>query len=48
VYDSRALAEDMFRLHDVVFTRILLDMGLYVAEMVFAAGFAELIRREDQ
>jgi hypothetical protein len=28
-----------------VFTRLLLDMGLYITGMVFAAGFRDLIRR---
>ncbi len=45
VYDGQALAREMSRIHDVVFTRILLDMGLYVAAMLFAAGFSALIRR---
>ena len=36
---------DLARIHNVVFTRILLDIGLYVAAMVFASGFSHLIRR---
>ncbi len=45
IYDSLANAQEQFRLQNVVFTRILLDLGLYVASMVFAAGLASLIRR---
>src|SRR5581483_10722764 len=44
VYDGAALARDVFRIHNIVFTRILLDMGVYVTSMVFAAGFRDLIR----
>jgi hypothetical protein len=47
VYDGAALGHDLFLIRNVVFTRILLDMGLYVAAMVFAAGFSHLIRRAD-
>jgi hypothetical protein len=28
VYDGAAMAEDLFRIRNIVFTRILLDMGL--------------------
>lgn len=45
VYDGAASAQEMFRIQNVVLTRILLNMGLYVAMMVFAAGFRHLIRR---
>lgn len=47
VYDSAASAEDLFRIRNIVFTRILLGLGLYVTLMVFAVGFRELIRRAD-
>jgi hypothetical protein len=47
VYDGAALSHEMFRIRNVVFTRILLNMGLYVAAMVFAAGFGHLVRRAD-
>lgn len=45
VYDGAALAHDFYRIRYVVLTRILLDLGLYVTLMVFAAGFRHLIRR---
>lgn len=47
VYEGVATGEQLFRLHNVVFTRILLGLVLYVTLMVFAAGFRELIRRAD-
>jgi hypothetical protein len=45
VYDGAALGREYFRIQNVVFTRILLDLGLYVVSMIFAARFAYLIRR---
>jgi hypothetical protein len=45
VYDGAGTAQNLFRIQNIVFTRILLDMGLYVAMMVFAAGFSHLIKR---
>jgi hypothetical protein len=45
LYDGTALGREYFRIRNIVFTRILLDLGLYVAAMVFAARFASLIRR---
>jgi hypothetical protein len=47
VYDGPALAADLFRIRTVVFTRILLNMALYGAAMVFAAALSQLIRRAD-
>lgn len=47
IYDGEANARDLFRLRNVVFTRILLDLGLYGAAMVFAAGLRDLIRQLD-
>jgi hypothetical protein len=44
-YDGAATGEELFRIHNVVFTRILLGLGLYVTLMVFAVGFRDLIRR---
>ena len=43
VYDGAAYGQYLFAIRNVVFTRILLDMGLCVALMVFAAGFHHLI-----
>ncbi len=45
LYDGAGMAQNLFRIQNIVFTRILLDMGLYVAMMVFAAGFSHLIWR---
>ena len=47
LYDGAATAQEMFRIQNVVFTRILLGLALYVTLMVFAVGFRELIRRAD-
>jgi hypothetical protein len=47
VYDGAATARELFRIHNVVFTRILLGLALYVTLMVFAVGFRDLIRRAD-
>jgi hypothetical protein len=47
-YDGAAQGQELFRTRNIVFTRILLDMGLYAAAMVFAAGLGQLIRRARQ
>jgi hypothetical protein len=47
LYDGAAVARDFFRIQDVVFTRILLGLALYVTLMVFSAGLRDLIRRAD-
>ena len=47
IYDGAALAREFFRLRNVVFTRILLGMGIYVTMLVFAVGLRDLIRRAD-
>jgi hypothetical protein len=47
LYDGAATAQALFAIRNVVFTRILLGLGLYVTLMVFAVGFRELIRRAD-
>ncbi|MHA7649125.1 hypothetical protein ACX9NE_05025 [Mycobacterium sp. ML4] len=46
-YDGPAMAQEASRLHNVILTRVLLDLGLYVAAMVFAAALSHLIRRAD-
>ena len=48
LYDGGATAQALFTIRNVVFTRILLGLGLYVTLMVFAVGFRELIRRADE
>ena len=45
IYNGAALARDVARIHNIVFARILLDMGVYVSAMVFAATFSHLIKR---
>jgi hypothetical protein len=47
LYDGVATADALFTIRNVVFTRILLGLGLYVTLMVFAVGLRELIRRAD-
>jgi hypothetical protein len=47
LYDGAAAAQELFRNRNVVFTRILLGLALYVTLMVFAVGFRDLIRRAD-
>ena len=47
LYSGAATAQALFAIRNIVFTRILLGLGLYVTLMVFAAGFRELIRRAD-
>jgi hypothetical protein len=47
LYDGAATAQELFRIQNVVFTRILLGLCLYVTLMVFAVGFRDLIRRTD-
>lgn len=44
-YDGASIAQDLFRLRNIVFTRILLGLALYITLMVFAAGVRELVRR---
>lgn len=45
LYDGAALAQDFFRIQNIVFTRILLGLALYVTLLVFAVGLRDLIRR---
>lgn len=44
VYDGAGFARHLLSIKSVVFTRILLDLGIYVALMLFGAGFRHLIR----
>jgi hypothetical protein len=46
-YDGGAIARDFLRLRNVVFTRMLLGLALYPALLIFAVGYAELVRRAD-
>lgn len=45
IYDGAGGTVEALRIRDVIFTRIMLNLGLYVAAMVFAAGLGDLIRR---
>jgi hypothetical protein len=45
LYDGAAIANDFFRIRNVIFTRILLGLALYVTLLVFAVGLREVIRR---
>ena len=45
VYDGRAFTQHLFDIKNVAFTRILMDQGIYVAMLIFAAGLHQLIRR---
>lgn len=47
LYDGAALAGEFFRIRNIIFTRILLGMGIYVTLLVFAVGLRDLIRRAD-
>ena len=40
VYDGRGFAQHLFDIKNVPFARILMDQGIYVNMMVFAAGHA--------
>ena len=45
VYDGNAFAQHLSDIRYVAFTRILLDQGIYISMMIFAAGFRHLIRQ---
>jgi len=45
LYNGASIAEDLFRLRHIVFTRILLGLVLYITLMIFAVGLRELVRR---
>ena len=45
VYDGAAFGHHLFAIKNVAFTRILLDQGIYVAMIVFAAGYQHMIRQ---
>jgi hypothetical protein len=44
IYDGTEHAQHLLSIKNIVFTRILFDLGIYVALMLFGAGFRELIR----
>ena len=45
VYDGAAFGAHLLAIKNVAFTRILLDQGVYVSMLIFAAGFRQLILR---
>jgi hypothetical protein len=45
IYDGAAFGQHLFSIRNIALTRILLDQGVYVTTIVFAAGFRHLIRR---
>ncbi len=45
VYDQEALARHLLDIRTTAFIRILMDQGIYVCMMVFAAGFRQLVRQ---
>jgi hypothetical protein len=45
VYDGAAFGRHLYAIKNIAFTRILLDQGIYVAMIMFAAGFRQLIRQ---
>jgi hypothetical protein len=47
LYDGAATAQALFAIRNIVFSRVLLGLCLYVTLMVFAVGFRDLIRRAD-
>jgi hypothetical protein len=47
-YNGQAYAEHLKAISSVAFTRIVLDLGVYVSLMVFAAGMRQLIRSARQ
>ena len=44
-YDTEALAQHLYDTRTTAFIRILMDQGIYVSMMIFAAGFRHLVRR---
>jgi hypothetical protein len=45
VYDGFATSQHLRAIRTIAFTRILLDQGVYVSMMIFAAGFRYLIQQ---
>jgi hypothetical protein len=45
VYDGRGFAQHLFDIKNIAFTRILMDQGIYVSMLVFAAGLRHLVRQ---
>jgi hypothetical protein len=45
LYDGVSIDQDFFRIRNIVFTRILLGLALYVTLMIFSVGLRDLIRK---
>jgi hypothetical protein len=45
LYDGSTSAKQLFSIRNIAFTRILLDLCLYICAMIFAAGFRQLIKQ---
>lgn len=44
-YDREALARHLYDIRTTAFIRILMDQGIYISMMIFAAGFRHLVRQ---
>ena len=47
-YEGITIASDFYKIQNLVFTRILLGLALYITLMVFSVGLRDLIRRKDE
>ena len=47
-YDGPEFARHLFAIKNIAFTRILIDQGIYVSMLVFAAGLRHLVVRHAQ
>jgi hypothetical protein len=45
LYEPDALARHLYAIQTTAFIRILMDQGIYISMMIFAAGFRHLVRR---
>ena len=44
MYDGAGFARHLFDIRTIALLRVLMDQGIYVGMMVFAAGFRHLVR----
>lgn len=47
-YNGEGAAKHLFTIKNIAFTRIILDQCLYLAGMIFAAGFRHLIKKANE
>lgn len=45
-YDGATIAHDFFKIQNLIFTRILLGLALYITLMGFSVGLRDLVRRK--